>query len=118
MTQQVSENPMYADVAARPSVGIIGWRGMVGSVLMQRMLEVNDFAKINPVFFSTSNPGGPVPEFESVDTSETLRDARDIDTQARLPIIISRQGGDYNNEIYAELRAAGWHGVWLDAASA
>lgn len=109
---------MYADVAARPSVGIIGWRGMVGSVLMQRMLEENDFAKINPVFFSTSNPGGPVPELEGVDTSETLRDARDIDTLAKLPIILTTQGGDYTNEIYPELRAAGWEGLWIDAASA
>src|SRR5699024_7874139 len=79
MTQPVSEAPMNADAAARPSVGLVGWRGMVGSVLMQRMVEENDFTKINPVFFSTSNAGGPVPELAGVDTSETLQDAHDSD---------------------------------------
>lgn len=109
---------MIADAAARPSVGLIGWRGMVGSVLMQRMVEENDFAKINPVFFSTSNAGGPVPELTGVDTSETLQDAHDIETLAKLPIILTTQGGDYTNEVYPKLRATGWDGIWIDAASA
>lgn len=108
---------MNADAAARPSVGLIGWRGMVGSVLMQRMVEENDFTKINPVFFSTSNAGGPVPELAGVDTSETLQDAHDIDTLAKLPIILTTQGGDYTTEVYPKLRAAGWNGIWIDAAS-
>ncbi|MDN6173312.1 MAG: aspartate-semialdehyde dehydrogenase, partial [Yaniella sp.] len=108
---------MNADAAARPSVGLVGWRGMVGSVLMQRMVEENDFTKINPVFFSTSNAGGPVPELAGVDTSETLQDAHDIDTLAKLPIILTTQGGDYTTEVYPKLRAAGWNGIWIDAAS-
>ncbi|MDN6489774.1 MAG: aspartate-semialdehyde dehydrogenase [Yaniella sp.] len=108
---------MNADAAARPSVGLVGWRGMVGSVLMQRMVEENDITKINPVFFSTSNAGGPVPELAGVDTSETLQDAHDIDTLAKLPIILTTQGGDYTTEVYPKLRAAGWNGIWIDAAS-
>ena len=108
---------MNADAAARPSVGLVGWRGMVGSVLMQRMVEENDFTKINPVFFSTSNAGGPVPELAGVDTSETLQDAHDIDTLAKLSIILTTQGGDYTTEVYPKLRAAGWNGIWIDAAS-
>jgi len=118
MTQQTSEAPLYADTASRPSVGLIGWRGMVGSVLMQRMVEENDFAKINPVFFSTSNAGGPVPELPGVDTSETLQDAHDLETLAKLPIILTTQGGDYTNEVYPKLRATGWDGIWIDASSA
>lgn len=109
---------MYADTAARPSVGLIGWRGMVGSVLMQRMVAEDDFAKINPVFFSTSNAGGPVPELSGVDTSETLQDAHDLEALAKLPIILTTQGGDYTNDVYPKLRAAGWDGIWIDAASA
>lgn len=108
---------MNADAAARPSVGLVGWRGMVGSVLMQRMVEENDFTKINPVFFSTSNAGGPVPELAGVDTSDTLQDAHDIDTLAKLSIILTTQGGDYTTEVYPKLRAAGWNGIWIDAAS-
>src|SRR5699024_11371822 len=73
--------------------------------------------KINPVFFSTSNAGGPVPELAGVDTSETLQDAHDIDTLAKLPIILTTQGGDYTTEVYPKLRAAGWNGIWIDAAS-
>ena len=118
MTQQASEAPLYADTASRPSVGLIGWRGMVGSVLMQRMVEEHDFAKINPVFFSTSNAGGAVPKLEGVDTSETLQDAHDLETLAKLPIILTTQGGDYTNEVYPKLRATGWDGIWIDAASA
>ncbi|WP_300344167.1 aspartate-semialdehyde dehydrogenase [Nesterenkonia sp.] len=102
-----------------PSVGLIGWRGMVGSVLTQRMLDEGDFAHINPVFFSTSNAGGAAPEFDGVSAEETtLQDAYDIDTLAKLPIIVTMQGGDYTNEVYPKLRAAGWDGIWIDAASA
>src|SRR5690625_3596070 len=117
MTQQTSEAPLYADTASRPSVGLIGWRGMVGSVLMQRMVEENDFAKINPVFFSTSNAGGPVPELPGVDTSETLQDAHDLETLAKLPVLLYTQGGEYTNEVYPKLRATGWPATWMDASS-
>src|SRR5699024_12739090 len=118
MTQHVSEAQMNADAAARPSVGLVGWRGMVGSVLMQRMVEENDFTKINPIFFSTSNAGGPVPELPGVDTSETLQDAHDLETLAKLPIILTTQGGDYTNDVYPKLRDTGWDGIWIAAASA
>src|SRR5699024_3117066 len=117
MTQHVSEAQMNEDAAARPSVGLVGWRVMVCSVLMQRMVEANDFTKINPIFCSTSNAGGPVPELPGVDTSETLQDAHDIDALAKLPIILTTQGGDYTSEVYPKLRAAGWNGIWIDAAS-
>ncbi|WBL20527.1 aspartate-semialdehyde dehydrogenase [Citricoccus sp. NR2] len=106
-----------ADTAATQTVGLVGWRGMVGSVLLQRMVEEGDFAKINPVFFSTSNAGGPVPALPGVDPDDTLRDAFDIDTLASLPIILTTQGGDYTKEVYPRLRAAGWDGLWIDAAS-
>ena len=106
-----------ADTAATQTVGLVGWRGMVGSVLLQRMVEEGDFAKINPVFFSTSNAGGPVPALPGVDADDTLRDAFDIDTLASLPIILTTQGGDYTQEVYPRLRAAGWDGLWIDAAS-
>lgn len=92
---------------------------MVGSVLVDRMLAEGDFAHINPVFFSTSNAGGPAPTFDGVEAEEpTLQDAFDIDTLAKLPIIVTTQGGDYTKEVYPKLRAAGWNGLWIDAASA
>ena len=97
-------------------VGLVGWRGMVGSVLMQRMQEENDFAHIEPVFFSTSNAGGRVPALAK--NENTLRDANDIDALKKCDIILTCQGGDYTNEIYPRLRAAGWNGYWIDAASA
>ncbi|HBI83720.1 aspartate-semialdehyde dehydrogenase [Orrella sp. NBD-18] len=96
------------------SVGFIGWRGMVGSVLMQRMRDENDFPLINPVFFSTSNAGGRAPEWAG---STALENAFDIDTLKKLPIIVTAQGGDYTTEVYPKLRAAGWSGIWIDAAS-
>jgi aspartate-semialdehyde dehydrogenase len=96
-------------------VGLVGWRGMVGSVLMQRMREENDFALIEPVFFTTSNPGGKAPEFAT--GAPPLKDAKDIDELKVLDIIISCQGGDYTTDVFPKLRAAGWKGHWIDAAS-
>ena len=96
-------------------VGLVGWRGMVGSVLMQRMQEENDFAHIEPVFFSTSNAGGKAPALAKNET--TLKDANDIDALKKCDIILTCQGGDYTTEIFPKLRAAGWQGYWIDAAS-
>ncbi|NUP75480.1 MAG: aspartate-semialdehyde dehydrogenase [Sinomonas sp.] len=97
------------------SVGFVGWRGMVGSVLMERMQDEGDFASINPVFFSTSNAGGAAPAF--ADGAGALEDAYDVETLAKLPIIVTAQGGDYTKKVHAQLRAAGWDGLWIDAAS-
>jgi len=97
------------------TVGLVGWRGMVGSVLMQRMREENDFALIEPVFFSTSAAGGAGPKIAGVD-SGTLHDANDIAALKKLDIVITCQGGDWTTEVYPKLRAAGWQGVWIDAA--
>ncbi|MET3107835.1 aspartate-semialdehyde dehydrogenase [Oxalobacteraceae bacterium GrIS 2.11] len=96
-------------------VGIVGWRGMVGSVLMQRMQEEGDFAHIEPVFFSTSNAGGQAPALAKNETR--LKDANDIAALKKCSIIITCQGGDYTTEIYPQLRASGWDGYWIDAAS-
>jgi aspartate-semialdehyde dehydrogenase len=96
-------------------VGLVGWRGMVGSVLMQRMQEENDFAHIEPVFFSTSNAGGKAPAM--VKNESTLKDANDIESLTKCDIILTCQGGDYTTEVYPKLRAAGWNGYWIDAAS-
>lgn len=96
-------------------VGFVGWRGMVGSVLMQRMREENDFSLIDPVFFTTSNVGGKAPNF--VPDSPPLKDAKNIAELKALDIIITCQGGDYTTEIFPQLRAAGWLGHWIDAAS-
>src|SRR5579864_1754193 len=96
-------------------VGFIGWRGMVGSVLMQRMREENDFAGLNPVFFSTSNPGGRPPA--EAGPGATLEDARNLRHLAACEVLISCQGGDYTTEIFAPLRSSGWRGYWIDAAS-
>ncbi len=97
-------------------VGIVGWRGMVGSVLVQRMREERDFDLVEPVFFSTSQAGGKGPAIGK-DTGP-LQSATDIAVLKRLPVIIACQGGDYTNEVYPQLRAAGWKGYWIDAASA
>ncbi|HRX71918.1 MAG: aspartate-semialdehyde dehydrogenase [Gammaproteobacteria bacterium] len=97
-------------------VGLVGWRGMVGSVLMERMRAENDFSLIDPVFFTTSNVGGQGPVIGQ--DTPPLKDARSIDELKTLDIIITCQGGDYTNEIYPQLRAAGWRGYWIDAASA
>lgn len=98
-------------------VGLVGWRGMVGSVLMQRMVEENDFALIEPVYFSTSNAGGKAPDFGGK-AAPALQDANSVEALAGMDVIITCQGGDYTNEIYPKLRAAGWKGYWIDAASA
>lgn len=96
-------------------VGLVGWRGMVGSVLMQRMQEENDFADIEPIFFSTSNTGGKAPSMAKNESS--LQSATDIDKLKTCDIIITCQGGDYTNEVFPKLRASGWNGYWIDAAS-
>ncbi|OGA27742.1 MAG: aspartate-semialdehyde dehydrogenase [Betaproteobacteria bacterium RIFCSPLOWO2_12_FULL_67_28] len=96
--------------------GIVGWRGMVGSVLVQRMREERDFAQIEPVFFSTSQAGGRGPDIGR--DTPAVGDARDVDALAALAVIVSCQGGDYTNDVYPRLRAAGWKGYWIDAASA
>src|SRR6266478_9347213 len=96
-------------------VGLVGWRGMVGSVLMQRMQEENDFAGIESVFFSTSNVGGAAPKEAS--DGGALKDARDLSELRRCEVLISCQGGEYTTEIYGPLRKSGWKGFWIDAAS-
>jgi len=96
-------------------VGLVGWRGMVGSVLMDRMTAERAFDLIEPVFFSTSNAGGKAPAQAKNET--TLKDAHDIAALSRCDIVITCQGGDYTNEIHPKLRAAGWKGHWIDAAS-
>ncbi|EOW6743205.1 aspartate-semialdehyde dehydrogenase [Cronobacter dublinensis] len=98
------------------NVGFIGWRGMVGSVLMQRMVEERDFDAIRPVFFSTSQLGQAAPAF-GAHGGGTLQDAYDLDALKALDIIVTCQGGDYTNEIYPKLRESGWQGYWIDAAS-
>src|SRR5690349_17699369 len=99
-----------------PRVGIVGWRGMVGSVLVQRMREERDFDHIEPAFFSTSQAGGKGPDIGK--PTEKVSDANDVAALKKLPVIISCQGGDYTNEIHPKLRSAGWQGYWIDAASA
>jgi aspartate-semialdehyde dehydrogenase len=97
-------------------VGIVGWRGMVGSVLVQRMREEKDFDLVEPVFFSTSQAGGEGPDIGKA--TEKVADANDLAALKNLPVIMSCQGGDYTGEIYPKLRSAGWQGYWIDAASA
>src|SRR5512144_3211160 len=97
-------------------VGIVGWRGMVGSVLVQRMREERDFDHIEPVFFSTSQVGGKGPLIGK--EAGPVEDAKDLAALSSLPVIVSCQGGDYTNEIYPQLRKQGWNGFWIDAASA
>ncbi len=96
-------------------VGLVGWRGMVGSVLMDRMQAEGDFDLIEPVFFSTSNAGGAAPGWAKNETR--LQDAFDIEALKRCEIVITAQGGDYTTEVFPKLRAAGWKGHWIDAAS-
>src|SRR5512140_2244317 len=98
------------------TVGFIGWRGMVGSVLMERMREERDFDAIEPVFFTTSNVGGKGPDIGKPVPS--LKDANDLKELAKHDVIITCQGGDYTNAVFPKLRAAGWQGYWIDAASA
>jgi aspartate-semialdehyde dehydrogenase len=101
-------------------VGLVGWRGMVGSVLMDRMRAEGDFELIEPLFFSTSNVGGKVPASVApfAKNETVLQDANDIAALKRCDIVITCQGGDYTNEVFPKLRAAGWTGHWIDAASA
>lgn len=96
-------------------VGLVGWRGMVGSVLMQRMREEADFDLIEPIFFTSSQVGGKGPDI-GLDTPP-LKDAKDTAALSAMDTIISCQGGDYTTEIFPKLRAAGWQGYWIDAAS-
>ncbi|BBO60122.1 aspartate-semialdehyde dehydrogenase [Mycoavidus sp. B2-EB] len=97
------------------TVGLVGWRGMVGSVLLQRMCEENDFALIEPLFFSTSSAGAAAPSLAKNETK--LKDAYDLQALKQCEIIITCQGGAYTTEIFPKLRAAGWGGYWIDAAS-
>lgn len=96
-------------------VGLVGWRGMVGSVLMQRMREQGDFELIEPVFFTTSQTGQAGPDVGQ--GAKALQDAHDIDQLMSLDVIISCQGGDYTRQVYPQLRDSGWTGYWIDAAS-
>lgn len=100
------------------SVGFVGWRGMVGSVLMKRMLEENDFNDISPVFFTTSNVGGEAPTFDGTLEPSALKDAYDLNELRQHKIIVTAQGGDYTKEVHPKLRESGWEGLWIDAASA
>jgi aspartate-semialdehyde dehydrogenase len=97
------------------TVGLVGWRGMVGSVLIDRMIAEKDFDLIEPIFFSTSNAGGAAPA--QAKNEKTLKDAFDIAALKKCDVIITAQGGDYTTEVYPKLRAAGWKGHWIDAAS-
>jgi aspartate-semialdehyde dehydrogenase len=97
-------------------VGLVGWRGMVGSVLMERMQAEGDFTHIDPVFFTTSAVGGAGPKIGGKETGKLL-DAKSVDALKGMDIVVTCQGGDYTNEVYPKLRAAGWKGYWIDAAS-
>lgn len=96
-------------------VGFVGWRGMVGSVLMQRMMQENDFADIEPQFFTTSQAGSAAPDVGK--DSPALKDAKNIAELKAMDVIVSCQGGDYTTEMFPQLRADGWKGHWVDAAS-
>ena len=98
-------------------VGLIGWRGMVGSVLMQRMVDEGDFKNFEPVYFSTSAAGKAAPQFGGVVAEKPLQDANDVDALKQCDILLSCQGGEYTQEMFPKIRAAGWNGHWVDAAS-
>ncbi len=99
------------------SVGLVGWRGMVGSVLMQRMSAERDFDAVETTFFSTSSAGKPAPKIEGCTVYDPiLKDGNDISSLKAMDVIITCQGGDYTKAVYAPLRAAGWKGYWIDAA--
>ena len=118
MSEQVTVRPDATNARARskrvPRVGIVGARGMVGSVLMQRMLEEGDFALIEPVFFSTSNVGGEGPSVGG--RHARLEDGHDLGALEASDVVLTCQGGDYTAEVYPKLRALGWDGYWIDAA--
>ncbi|HVE54203.1 MAG TPA: aspartate-semialdehyde dehydrogenase [Ramlibacter sp.] len=101
--------------AQQPLVGLVGWRGMVGSVLMDRMQAEGDFGLIEPMFFSTSNAGGKAPAMAK--NEATLKNAFDLEALKKCDIVITAQGGDYTTEVFPKLRAAGWNGHWIEAAS-
>jgi aspartate-semialdehyde dehydrogenase len=101
-------------LSSNPVVGLVGWRGMVGSVLMDRMQAEGDFALIEPLFFSTSNAGGAAPV--QAKNEKKLFDANDIGALKRCDVVITAQGGEYTKAVYPQLRAAGWKGYWIDAA--
>jgi aspartate-semialdehyde dehydrogenase len=101
-------------MANQPLTGLVGWRGMVGSVLLDRMQAEGDFGLIEPIFFSTSNAGGSAPSMAK--NEHKLFDAHDIDALKRCEIIVTAQGGEYTKKVYPQLRAAGWKGYWIDAA--
>jgi aspartate-semialdehyde dehydrogenase len=96
-------------------IGIIGWRGMVGSVLLERMRAERDFDLVDPIFFSTSQAGSAAPAVGAKPAA--VEDANDLDALAKLPLLISTQGGDYTQSVHGRLRARGWQGFWVDAAS-
>src|SRR5919106_487442 len=96
-------------------VGLIGWRGMVGSVLVQRMREERDFDLIDPTFFSTSQTGAAAPSIGKA--APPVKDAKDLAALMNADVLISCQGGDYTTDVYPRLRQAGWDGYWIDAAS-
>jgi aspartate-semialdehyde dehydrogenase len=96
-------------------VGFVGWRGMVGSVLMHRMEEEGDFSAIDPVYFSTSSAGGKAPAFGGKEAGALL-DAASVEALRQMDIVVTCQGGDYTEEVFPRLRAAGWNGHWIDAA--
>ncbi len=98
-------------------VGFVGWRGMVGSVLMERMVEEKDFDKFQPTFFTTSQAGQKAPQFTNYDAG-ILENAFDLAKLQEQDIIVTSQGGDYTNKVYQALRESGWKGYWIDAASA
>jgi len=97
------------------NIGIIGWRGMVGSVLLERMREEKDFDVVEPTFFSTSQAGAAAPDIGR--EVGRVEDAHDIAALARFPVLLSAQGGEYTTDVHARLRGAGWQGYWIDAAS-
>ncbi len=97
-------------------VGFVGWRGMVGSVLMERMLEEQDFSQMDCQFFSTSQVGEPSPDFGQ--GTKPLQNAYDLDALSELDILVTCQGSDYTQNVYSALRERGWQGAWIDAASA
>ena len=105
-------------LSSNPRVGLVGWRGMVGSVLMDRKQAEGDFALIEPVFFSTSNAGCALPAAIAglAKNEQTLQDANNIEALKRCDVVITAQGGDYTKAVYPQLRAAGWKGYWIDAA--
>jgi aspartate-semialdehyde dehydrogenase len=118
MNDQVTVRPETSRTATRAKrvlkVGIVGWRGMVGSVLMQRMLEEGDFALIEPVFFTTSNVGGEGPSIDG--RVAPLENGHDLAALEGNDVIVTCQGGDFTTEVYPKLRATGWDGYWIDAA--